>query len=97
MARSINEAVKLVEEEKLYEPVEGLDLLRKLNYVKFDPTVELHMQLGVDPRHADQMVRGTATLPGGHRQRGQGAGLRPGREGHRGRERRSRFRRASTT
>src|SRR4029078_8787505 len=32
---------------------------------KFDPTVELHMQLGVDPRHADQMVRGTATLPGG--------------------------------
>ena len=63
--KKYNEAAKLVEEDKLYEPVEGLDLLRKLNYVKFDPTVELHMQLGVDPRHADQMVRGTATLPAG--------------------------------
>jgi large subunit ribosomal protein L1 len=63
--KKYNEAAKLVEEDKLYEPVEALDLLRKLNYVKFDPTVELHMQLGVDPRHADQMVRGTATLPAG--------------------------------
>jgi large subunit ribosomal protein L1 len=36
-----------------------------VNYVSFDPTVELHMQLGVDPRHADQMVRGTAGLPAG--------------------------------
>jgi large subunit ribosomal protein L1 len=63
--KKYNEAAKLVEEERLYEPVEALDLLRKLNYVKFDPTVELHMQLGVDPRHADQMVRGTATLPAG--------------------------------
>jgi large subunit ribosomal protein L1 len=63
--KKYNEAAKLVEEEKLYEPVEALDLLRKVSYVKFDPTVELHMQLGVDPRHADQMVRGTATLPAG--------------------------------
>jgi len=59
------EVVKLVDETKLYQPVEAIDLLRKLNYVKFNPTVELHMQLGVDPRHADQMVRGTATLPAG--------------------------------
>jgi large subunit ribosomal protein L1 len=63
--KKYNVAAKLVEEEKLYEPVEALDLLRKVSYVKFDPTVELHMQLGVDPRHADQMVRGTATLPAG--------------------------------
>jgi large subunit ribosomal protein L1 len=63
--KKYREVVKLVDEDKLYQPVEALDLLRKLNYVKFDPTVELHMQLGVDPRHADQMVRGTATLPAG--------------------------------
>ena len=50
---------------RLYQPAEAIELLRKLNYVKFNPTVELHMQLGVDPRHADQMVRGTATLPAG--------------------------------
>jgi len=59
------EATKLVEEDKLYEPAEAVSLLKKISYVKFDPTVELHMQLGVDPRHADQMVRGTATLPAG--------------------------------
>jgi len=63
--KKYNEAIKLVEADKLYEAPEAIDLLRKLNYVKFDPTVELHMQLGVDPRHADQMVRGTATLPAG--------------------------------
>ncbi len=59
------DAIKLVEPEKLYQPAEALELLKKVSYVKFDPTVELHMQLGVDPRHADQMVRGTATLPAG--------------------------------
>ncbi len=63
--KKYREVAKLVDEDKLYQPVEALDLLRKLNYVKFNPTVELHMQLGVDPRHADQMVRGTATLPAG--------------------------------
>jgi len=59
------EAAKQVEPDKLYEPAGAIELLKKMNFVKFDPTVELHMQLGVDPRHADQMVRGTATLPAG--------------------------------
>ena len=63
--KKYREAIKLVDGDKLYEPTEALQLLRKLSYVKFDPTVELHMKLGVDPRHADQMVRGTATLPSG--------------------------------
>ena len=63
--KKYREAAKQVEPEKLYEPAEAVLLLKKLSYVKFDPTVELHMQLGVDPRHADQMVRGTATLPAG--------------------------------
>ncbi len=59
------EAAKLVDEDKLYAPQEAISLLKKLNYVKFDPTVEVHMKLGVDPRHADQMVRGVAMLPAG--------------------------------
>ncbi len=63
--KKYREVAKLVDEDKVYQPAEAVELLRKLNYVKFDPTVELHMQLGVDPRHADQMVRGTATLPAG--------------------------------
>jgi len=59
------EALKLVEPEKLYEPQEAISLLKKMNYVKFDSTLEVHMKLGVDPRHADQMVRGVAMLPAG--------------------------------
>ena len=59
------DAVKQVDADKLYQPAEAIELLKKMSYVKFDATVELHMQLGVDPRHADQMVRGTATLPAG--------------------------------
>jgi len=59
------EALKQVEATKLYQPQEAVTLLKKINYVKFDPTVEVHMKLGVDPRHADQMVRGVAMLPAG--------------------------------
>ncbi len=59
------EALKQVEENKLYQPQEAVSLLKKINYVKFDPTIEVHMKLGVDPRHADQMVRGVAMLPAG--------------------------------
>jgi len=58
-------AVAQVEEDKLYEPNEAIDLLKKTSYVKFDPTIEVHMRLGVDPRHADQQVRATANLPHG--------------------------------
>jgi large subunit ribosomal protein L1 len=63
--RKYIEAAKLVDEDKLYSPSEALELLKKVSYTKFDATVELHMKLGVDPRHADQMVRGTAALPAG--------------------------------
>jgi large subunit ribosomal protein L1 len=59
------EAAKLVDPEKLYQPQEAITLLKKMNFTKFDPTVEIHMKLGVDPRHADQMVRGIAMLPAG--------------------------------
>ncbi len=63
--KKYREVAKLVDDDKLYQPAEAIELLKKLSYVNFDPTVELHMQLGVDPRHADQMVRGTAALPAG--------------------------------
>lgn len=59
------EAQKLVDTAKLYQTQEAISLLKKISYTKFDPTVEIHMKLGVDPRHADQMVRGVAMLPAG--------------------------------
>lgn len=63
--KKYEEVAKLIEPQKLYQPREAVELLKKTSYVKFDPTVEVHMKLGVDPRHADQMVRGTAMLPAG--------------------------------
>ncbi|HEX9068389.1 MAG TPA: 50S ribosomal protein L1 [Ktedonobacterales bacterium] len=63
--KKYTDAVKKIETDKLYAPAEAIALLREVSFTKFDPTIELHMQLGVDPRHADQMVRGTATLPAG--------------------------------
>ncbi|HLG65226.1 MAG TPA: 50S ribosomal protein L1 [Ktedonosporobacter sp.] len=63
--KKYQEVAKLIDHEKLYQPQEAVSLLKKTNYVKFDPTVEIHMKLGVDPRHADQMVRGVAMLPAG--------------------------------
>ena len=63
--KKYTEAAKLVDPEKLYQPQEAVSLLKQMNFTKFDPTVEVHMKLGVDPRHADQMVRGVAMLPAG--------------------------------
>jgi large subunit ribosomal protein L1 len=59
------EAAKLVDADKLYLPQEAVSLLKKMSFTKFDSTLEIHMKLGVDPRHADQMVRGVAMLPAG--------------------------------
>jgi len=58
-------AAAQVDNSRLYSPQEAVDLLKKISYSAFDGTVEVHMRLGVDPRHADQMVRGTAVLPHG--------------------------------
>jgi large subunit ribosomal protein L1 len=63
--KKYREVAKLVDPDKLYKLDEAIDLLKKTNYVKFDPTVELHFRLGIDPRHADQQIRSTATLPHG--------------------------------
>ena len=59
------EAMKKVDREKRYMMDEALELLPQLAYAKFDETVELALRLGVDPRHADQMVRGSVVLPNG--------------------------------
>ena len=56
---------KLVDSTKLYEPAEALDLCAKTGKAKFDETVEIHVRLGVDSRHADQQVRGAIVLPNG--------------------------------
>ena len=56
---------KLVDSAKLYEPAEALDLCAKTGKAKFDETVEIHVRLGVDSRHADQQVRGAVVLPNG--------------------------------
>ncbi|HOB91668.1 MAG: 50S ribosomal protein L1 [Bacillota bacterium] len=60
-----SEAAKLVDKEKLYSPEEALELVKRTASTKFDETIEAHIRLGVDPRHADQQVRGTVLLPNG--------------------------------
>jgi len=52
-------------EAREYQLEEAVPLLKKIKYAKFDETVEVHMRLGVDPKHADQMVRGTVVMPNG--------------------------------
>ena len=58
-------AVEKVERSKLYSLDEALKLIQTVSFAKFDETVELSFRLGIDPRHADQMVRGAIALPGG--------------------------------
>jgi len=59
------EAAKLVDRERVYPPDEAAELIKQTTTVNFDASVEAHLRLGVDPRHADQMVRGTVVLPHG--------------------------------
>ena len=61
------ESAKLVDSNKEYEIKEALDIIEKMPKTKFDQTVELHVKLGVDSKHADQQVRGTVVLPNGTR------------------------------
>ncbi len=63
--KKYREVAKLVDRTRAYPPEEALDLAKETSFTKFDATVEVHVRLGVDPRHADQMVRGIALLPAG--------------------------------
>ena len=64
-SKAYRKAAELIEPMKLYTPVQAVSLARKSTITKFDPTVEVALRLGVDPRKADQMVRGTVNLPHG--------------------------------
>lgn len=59
------ESAKLLDRDRLYPPQEAAELVKETSKVNFDASIEVHLRLGVDPRHADQMVRGTVVLPHG--------------------------------
>ncbi len=63
--KKYQEALTLVDRTRAYPPADAVDLVKQTSIVNFDPSVEAHLRLGVDPRHADQMVRGTVVLPHG--------------------------------
>ena len=63
--KKYQDAAKLVDRTKEYDPKDAVELAKKTAYANFDETVELHLNMGLDPRHADQQVRGVASLPHG--------------------------------
>ena len=65
MGKKYTDSVKLLEKNKAYDPQEALALVCQTSKAKFDETIELHIRLGVDSRHADQQVRGAVVLPNG--------------------------------
>ena len=65
MGKKYIDSAKLVDKSKAYEPSEALALVCQTSKAKFDETIEIHIRLGVDSRHADQQVRGAVVLPNG--------------------------------
>jgi large subunit ribosomal protein L1 len=63
--KKYTDSKKLIDSMKLYDPEEAIELVKQTGKAKFDETIELSVRLGVDPRHADQQVRGTVVLPHG--------------------------------
>ena len=63
--KKYSDSIKLIDRTKLYDPEEAVTLVKQTAKAKFDETVEISVRLGVDPRHADQQVRGTVVLPNG--------------------------------
>jgi large subunit ribosomal protein L1 len=63
--KKYQEAVKLLDRTRAYSPEEAVEIAKKMAHAKFDETVELHLRMGVDPRNANQQVRGVALLPHG--------------------------------
>jgi len=64
-SKAYRQAAELIDPDQLYTPAEAVNLAKETAKTKFDPTVEVALRLGVDPRKADQMVRGTVNLPNG--------------------------------
>ena len=67
-SKAWRKSAELLEDGKIYSPLEAATLTTQMTATKFDGTVEVALRLGVDPRKADQMVRGTVSLPKRHRQ-----------------------------
>ena len=65
MGKKYIDSAKLVDKSRAYDPSEALDLVCQTSKAKFDETIEIHIRLGVDSRHADQQVRGAVVLPNG--------------------------------
>jgi len=65
LTKRLKEIQKIANAEKIYSVQEAVTLLKKVPHVKFDETVEMSFNLGADPKHSDQMVRGTLMLPNG--------------------------------
>lgn len=65
MGKKYTDSAKLIDKSKTYDPAEALALVCQTSKAKFDETIELHIRLGVDSRHADQQVRGAVVLPNG--------------------------------
>ena len=65
MGKKYTDSAKLIDKARAYEPAEALDLVCQTSKAKFDETIEIHIRLGVDSRHADQQVRGAVVLPNG--------------------------------
>lgn len=63
--KNYKQALEKIDRNNLYDPTEALQILKEVASAKFDETVEIHIRLGVDPRHADQQIRGTVSLPHG--------------------------------
>ena len=65
LGKNYQESIKLIEVDKVYDPEEAIELIKKMPALKFDATLEVAVKLGVDPKHADQQVRGAVVLPHG--------------------------------
>ena len=65
MGKKYTDSAKLIDKSKAYDPSEALELVCQTSKAKFDETIEIHIRLGVDSRHADQQVRGAVVLPNG--------------------------------
>ena len=65
MGKKYTDSAKLIDRSRAYDPTEALDLVCQTSKAKFDETIEIHIRLGVDSRHADQQVRGAVVLPNG--------------------------------
>ena len=65
VGKKYSDSAKLIEKNKMYDPAEALALVCQTSKAKFDETIEIHIRLGVDSRHADQQVRGAVVLPNG--------------------------------